>query len=56
MGYLLFLIFVLTWLNVRKIRSVYESWAYVCKSFLRLSFTLAMSLFLYKKFKGNSIF
>lgn len=36
--------------------SVYESWAYVCKSFLRLSFTLAMSLFLYKKFKGNSIF
>lgn len=24
--------------------SVYESWAYVCKSFLRLSFTLAMSL------------
>lgn len=36
--------------------SVYESWANVCKSFLRLSFTLAMSLFLYKKFKGNSIF
>ena len=36
--------------------SVYESWAYVCKSFIRLSFTLAMSLFLYKKFKGNSIF
>lgn len=36
--------------------SVYESWAYVCKSFLRLSFTLAMSLFLYKKFKGNSFF
>lgn len=36
--------------------SIYESWAYVCKSFLRLSFTLAMSLFLYKKFKGNSIF
>lgn len=36
--------------------SVYEPWANVCKSFLRLSFTLAMSLFLYKKFKGNSIF
>lgn len=36
--------------------SVYESWANVCNSFLRLSFTLAMSLFLYKKFKGNSIF
>lgn len=36
--------------------SVYESWANVCKSFLRLSFNLAMSLFLYKKFKGNSIF
>lgn len=36
--------------------SVYESWANVCKSFLRSSFTLAMSLFLYKKFKGNSIF
>ena len=36
--------------------SIYESWANVCKSFLRLSFTLAMSLFLYKKFKGNSIF
>lgn len=36
--------------------SIYEPWANVCKSFLRLSFTLAMSLFLYKKFKGNSIF
>lgn len=36
--------------------NIYESWANVCKSFLRLSFTLAMSLFLYKKFKGNSIF
>ncbi len=36
--------------------SIYESWANVCKSFLRLAFTLAMSLFLYKKFKGNSIF
>lgn len=36
--------------------SIYESWANVCKSFLRLSFNLAMSLFLYKKFKGNSIF
>lgn len=36
--------------------NIYERWANVCKSFLRLSFTLAMSLFLYKKFKGNSIF
>ena len=36
--------------------NIYEPWANVCKSFLRLSFTLAMSLFLYKKFKGNSIF
>lgn len=36
--------------------SIYEPWANVCKSFFRLSFTLAMSLFLYKKFKGNSIF
>ena len=36
--------------------SIYDPWANVCKSFLRLSFTLAMSLFLYKKFKGNSIF
>lgn len=36
--------------------SIYEPWANICKSFLRLSFTLAMSLFLYKKFKGNSIF
>ena len=36
--------------------SIYEPWANVCKSFLRLSFTLAMSWFLYKKFKGNSIF
>lgn len=36
--------------------SIYEPWANVCKSFLRLSFTLVMSLFLYKKFKGNSIF
>lgn len=36
--------------------SIYESWANVYKSFLRLAFTLAMSLFLYKKFKGNSIF
>lgn len=36
--------------------SIYESWANVCKSFLRLAFTLAMSLFIYKIFKGNSIF
>lgn len=31
----------------------YQSWADVLKSFLRLSFTLIMSVFIYNKFKGE---
>lgn len=33
--------------------SAYQSWADVLKSFLRLSFTLIMSVFIYNKFKGE---
>ena len=33
--------------------SAYQSWADVIKSFLRLSFTLIMSVFIYNKFKGE---
>lgn len=33
--------------------SKYQSWADVLKSFLRLSFTLIMSVFIYNKFKGE---
>lgn len=33
--------------------SAYQSWADVIKSFLRLSFTLIMSVFIYIKFKGE---
>lgn len=36
--------------------SVYEPWANQAKSFERLLFTLLMAVFIYKKFKGNSIF
>lgn len=36
--------------------SVYEPWANQAKSFERLFFTLLMAVFIYKKFKGNSIF
>lgn len=36
--------------------SVYEPWANQTKSFERLLFTLLMAVFIYKKFKGNSIF
>jgi len=33
--------------------SIYESWAYVCKSFLRLSFTLLMAVFIFRHFSNN---
>lgn len=33
--------------------SIYESWANVCKSFLRLSFTLLMSVFIFRHFSNN---
>lgn len=33
--------------------SVYESWAYVCKSFLRLFFTLLMAVFIFRHFSNN---
>ena len=33
--------------------SAYQSWADVLKSFLRLSFTLIMSVYIYNKFKGE---
>ena len=36
--------------------SVYEPWANQAKSFERLFFTLLMAVFIYKKFKGNSLF
>lgn len=33
--------------------SVYEPWANVCKSFLRLSFTLLMAVFIFRHFSNN---
>lgn len=33
--------------------SIYESWAYVCKSFLRLFFTLLMAVFIFRHFSNN---
>lgn len=33
--------------------SIYEPWANVCKSFLRLSFTLLMAVFIFRHFSNN---
>ena len=33
--------------------SIYESWANVCKSFLRLAFTLLMAVFIFRHFSNN---
>ncbi len=33
----------------------YQPWADVLKSFLRLSFTLIMSVFIYNKFRGGNV-
>lgn len=41
--------------NLRIDLSIYEPWADMAKSFQRLGFTLLMALFIYNKFKGNSI-
>lgn len=41
--------------NLRIDLSIYEPWADQAKSFQRLGFTLLMALFIYNKFKGNSI-
>lgn len=41
--------------NLRIDLSIYEPWADLAKSFQRLGFTLLMALFIYNKFKGNSI-
>lgn len=41
--------------NLRIDLNIYEPWADMAKSFQRLGFTLLMALFIYNKFKGNSI-
>ena len=41
--------------NIKIDLSIYEPWANMAKSFQRLSFTLLMAVFIYNKFKGNSI-
>lgn len=41
--------------NLRIDLSIYEPWSDLAKSFQRLGFTLLMALFIYNKFKGNSI-
>ena len=41
--------------NLRIDLTIYEPWADLAKSFQRLGFTLLMALFIYNKFKGNSI-
>lgn len=39
--------------NVKIDLSIYEPWANVCKSFLRLSFTLLMAVFIFRHFSNN---